>query len=235
MQAIPREQLLSFLQLVHELRSPINVILNCLDVVLQGYTASDPDLQDDLLTRARDRAANMLAQVDDFLRLGSVSYGEMLQRRQRVQLLDIVDRLEQEMRVRARWRSVDLELDLPDSLPPVWARPEDMEHLLSNLLNNAIKYTHPGGQVRLVLREEPGVVVGAIRDTGIGIPPDDLPHIFDEFYRARNAKESGALGTGLGLSITKRIVGLYDGALSVESVEGKGSTFTFSLPTSDAT
>ncbi len=204
--SIPEEHLMSFLQLAHELRSPLATVLHCLDVVLQGYTATDPALQNELLNRARGRAAGMLAQVNDFLRLGAVRHEALVGKSQLVQLLDIVEKLAPEMRVRARWRAVNLSLDLPASLPLVMATYEDMEHLLSNLMNNGIKYTNPGGHVTLVLRRMGSGVQGRVIDTGIGIAPQDLPHVFDEFYRAQNAKAMDNQGTGLGLAIARRVV-----------------------------
>ena len=133
------------------------------------------------------------------------------------------------MRVRARWEAVNLHLDVPDSLPFVIATNEDLEHLLSNLVNNAIKYTHPGGTITVSFKEKDGNVVGIVEDTGIGIAPDEVDHIFDEFYRADSAKTK-AHGTGLGLSIVKRVIELYDGHIHVESKEGQGSKFIFAFP-----
>jgi signal transduction histidine kinase len=106
---------------------------------------------------------------------------------------------------------------------------EEIEHLLSNLINNAIKYTDPGGRVTVSLRSEDGRVVGMVKDTGIGIPEKELPRIFDEFYRSESAKDR-TQGTGLGLSIVRRVLDLYGGEILVESRVGIGSTFTFSFP-----
>lgn len=227
---IPKAELLPMLKLAHEQRSPLAAIQNALDMVLQGYAAHDPELQDEMLGLARDRAATMLERVNDFLRLGSVRHAEIERKVRPVQLLDVLGRMVSEKRVQARWRAVDLRVDVPDALPLVTATDEDMEHLLSNLINNAIKYTNPGGKVTISLKEEGGKVVGAVEDTGIGIAPDELPRIFDEFYRAESAKDMHANGTGLGLSIVKRVVDLYGGRLDVESEPGRGSKFTFIFP-----
>jgi len=182
-----------------------------------------------MLSLARDRAATMLARVNDFLRLGAVRHAELERKAHPVQLLEVLRRSAPEKRVRARWRAVDLHLDVPDSLPLVMGTSEEMEHLLSNLINNAIKYTDPGGKVTVSLREENHSVVGVVEDTGIGISPEDLPWILDEFYRAESAKDMAG-GTGLGLSIVKRVVDLYGGQIDVESELGKGSKFTFTFP-----
>jgi len=227
---IPKAGILPMLQLAHELRSPLASIQNSMDMLLQGYAVQGTELHDEMVDLARDRAAGMLAWVNDFLRLGAVRHAEIERTVQPVQLLEVVWQLAFEMRVRARWRAVALHLDVPDSLPLVRATYEDMEHLLSNLIWNAIKYTNPGGRVTISLKEEERGVVGVVEDTGIGIPAQDLAKIFDEFYRAENAKEMDAHGTGLGLSIAKRVVELYGGQLHVESELGKGSRFTFVFP-----
>ena len=227
---IPKAELLPMLQLAHELRSPLASIQNSLDVLLQGYAEHNIELQNEMLALARDRTETMLGRVNDFLRLGAVRHAEIERKAQPVQLLEVLSGLVREMRVRARWRAVELHLDVPDSLPPVIATEEDMEHLLSNLINNAIKYTNPGGKVTVSLAEDERGLVGSVRDTGIGISPEDTRRIFDEFYRAKNARDMDSYGTGLGLSIARRVVDLYGGQLNVESELGKGSKFTFILP-----
>jgi coenzyme F420 hydrogenase subunit beta len=229
LKSIPKAELLPMLKLAHEQRSPLAAIQNALDMLLQGYAANDLQLHNEMLELARERAATMLERVNDFLRLGSVRHAEIERKVQSVQLLDVLERLVAEKRVRSRWKAIDFRTDVPDTLPLVTATPEDMEHLLSNLINNAIKYTDPGGTVTVSLREANGSVVGAVEDTGVGISPRDLPKIFDEFYRAEGAKDI-ANGSGLGLAIVKRVVDLYGGHLDVESEVGKGSKFSFAFP-----
>lgn len=230
LRSIPKPEALPMLHLAHQLRSPLASIQNALDMLLQGYAASSIELQNEMLSLARDRAETMLARVNSFLRQGTVPRVGMAGKVQPVQLLDVVRRLAPEMRVRARWRAVNFHMDVPPSLPPISATPEDMEHLLSNLINNAIKYTKPGGQVTVSLKHEGRNVVGVVKDTGIGIAPEDLPKIFDEFYRSETAKEMDAFGTGLGLPIAKRVVEMYGGSIRVESELGKGSRFIFVFP-----
>jgi signal transduction histidine kinase len=231
---IPKAELLPMLQLAHELRSPLAAIQNSLDMILQGYAANDPKLQDEMLDLARDRATAMMARVNDFMRLGAVQHAEIERKVQPVQLLDVVWRLVPEMRVKATWRAVDFAVDVPESLPSVRGTYEDMEHLVSNLINNAIKYTEPGGIVTVSLREKDDSIIGAVEDTGIGIAPEDLPRIFDDFYRSKHAKDMDAHGTGLGLSIAKRVADLYGGQLDVESQLGRGSKFSFRFPKAEA-
>jgi signal transduction histidine kinase len=222
---VPRAELLPMMQLAHELRSPLAAVQSSLEMVLQGYTA----LHDEMLSIAQHRAIGMLERVNDFLRLGAVRYAEIERRPHPVHMLEVMRELAPEMSVRARWGALNLDLQLPESLPPVSATDEEIEHLLSSLINNAIKYTDPGGRVTVSMWEENGDVVGTVKDTGIGMPAEEIPRIFDEFYRAEAAK-ARAQGTGLGLSIVKRVLDLYGGRIHVESEPGKGSTFTFSLP-----
>jgi len=226
---VPKAELLPMMQLAHELRSPLAAVQSSLEMILQGYTRNDPDLHDEMLSIAQHRAAGMLERVNDFLRLGAVRYAEFERRPHPVQIADVLRDLVPEMSVRARWVAVDLHADVLNSLSPVSATNEEIEHLLSSLINNAIKYTDPGGQIWVSLREEGGSVVGVVRDTGIGIPADEIPRIFDEFYRTEAARER-TQGTGLGLSIVKRVLDLYGGRIHVESEPGRGSTFTFSIP-----
>lgn len=130
----------------------------------------------------------------------------------------------------AEVRGVTLTLLVPDAPVLFPTAEDDMHRLLGNLLDNAVKYTTPGGEVTISLTADTSNIRVAVSDTGIGISPDAMPHIFDEFYRASNAKEMGAEGTGLGLSLVKRIVDLYRGEMQVESQPGKGTTFTVLLP-----
>ncbi|MFQ6059648.1 MAG: sensor histidine kinase, partial [Anaerolineae bacterium] len=123
-----------------------------------------------------------------------------------------------------------LSVDVAPDVCPVMANAEQMKAVWTNLISNAIKYTEPGGIIVVSLRENPDYVVGTVRDTGIGIAPEDLSKVFEEFYRADNARAMVLRGTGVGLSIVKRIVESYGGKVWVESELGRGSKFSFALP-----
>jgi len=226
-----RRESAPILQVIHELRAPIASIQNCLDVLLQGYSTIPTFEQEEVLHLARDRAGALLVLVNDLLHLGGIRQAEIEKEVQPVQLVDVLWRVVPEMRIKAMLRGVELRLDVPNTLPPIDAMDEHMEQLLSNLIDNAIKYTDPEGTITVSLKEEADCVVGEVEDTGIGIAPQDMCRIFEEFYRAANAKEVEPYGTGLGLPIVKRVVELYGGQLHVESELGKGSKFTFTFPT----
>jgi signal transduction histidine kinase len=133
----------------------------------------------------------------------------------------------------AKAAGLTLHTIVPASLPKMQIDSERIEQVLINLLGNALKFTNPPGVITVSLRHfaEKNQVQISVSDTGIGIPPDEQTLIFDEFARAsRNSAERMRQGSGLGLAIAKRIVEAHDGYISVNSVPGRGSTFTFSLP-----
>ncbi|MCL0094548.1 cell wall metabolism sensor histidine kinase WalK, partial [Dehalococcoidales bacterium] len=136
----------------------------------------------------------------------------------------VVERL----RTQADRAGLDLSLNIPSTLPLALADEERVEQVLVNLVDNAIKFTLPGGRVTLSAKVEDENILISVIDTGIGIPNDDLPRIFERFYKVDKARTGG--GTGLGLAIAKHIVEALGGRIWAESIEGKGSTFTFSLP-----
>ena len=229
-----RREAVPVLQVAHELRGPCASIQGTLDVLLQGYSMGRTEVYDEMLRLARDRAASMLELCNAFLHLGSIRQAEAETQVAPVQLVDVLWRVLPELRIKATLRSLHLEVDAPDSLPLVGANDEHMAQVLYNLLDNAIKYTDPGGRIAVSLKAEEDSVLGTVEDTGIGIPPDDMSRIFDGFYRAKNAKAVEPYGTGLGLSIVKSVVELYGGRLHVESEVGEGTRFSFRFPRYEA-
>lgn len=220
------------LVVAHELRAPVAAIQQSLDVILQGHGTGNSAVIEEMLRLARDRAAAMLAMVNDLLYLGDAQRAELEGQMSPVDVADVLWRVAPEMRIKATLRQVELRLEAPSDLPLIEASQEHIEELLSNLMDNAIKYTNPGGYVTVTLKDGCDCLVGEVADSGIGIPPEEMPHIFDEFYRGKNAKEVEPYGTGLGLPLVKRIVELYSGHLEVESEVGGGSRFVFTFPKS---
>jgi two-component system phosphate regulon sensor histidine kinase PhoR len=133
------------------------------------------------------------------------------------------------LNVQAERAGLTVEIDCPADLAQVLADATRLEQVIVNLLHNAIKFTAEGGTIRLSARSEGETVVFAVQDNGVGIAADDLPRIFERFYKADRARSSG--GTGLGLAIARHLVEAHGGQIWVESVEGRGSTFYFSIPT----
>jgi signal transduction histidine kinase len=130
----------------------------------------------------------------------------------------------------AEGKGVNLIFQAPDDSFTVMASEEGLNRIFTNLIGNAVKYTPAEGQVKVAVNKSSSNVAIKISDTGIGIPQDGLPHLWEEFFRAKNARRSGIKGTGLGLSIVKQYVDQFGGQIEVNSVEGEGTTFKLILP-----
>jgi signal transduction histidine kinase len=214
----------------HELRSPVAGAQSLVRTMLRGLVGEFKEEQFELIERISVRLDQLKALIDDLLALASGRMEDLTKPFEWIALQpylqDLVDRLQPE----AASKQIELNLDAPPDLLYVQATEEGLSRIFDNLLGNAIKYTPAGGRVSVVIQEKQGKVVVQIADTGIGIPLNDQPHIWDEFYRARNVRQAGILGTGLGLSIAKAFVDQFGGLLTAESKEGEGSTFTLILP-----
>ena len=149
--------------------------------------------------------------------------------RQAVDAADVVEAVVLAQRGAAAAGQVRLEADAPQPVP-VRGDPDRLRQVLVNLVGNALRYTPPGGRVTVSAAGEDGAAVLTVRDTGIGIPPEHLPHVFDRFYRcdASRSRETG--GSGLGLAIVRQLVAAHGGTVAAASEPGRGSTFTVRLP-----
>jgi signal transduction histidine kinase len=222
-----------FMTLVtHELRAPVGTIYTCVELALAGFAT--PEVVRDILTRVRRRAAELSELISDLLRLARAR--EEASRDEGVRLVqpaDVLESVVQLMRAEANSKDLFLSVDVNPDLAPVRANPDRLKLVWTNLLSNAIKYTEPGGIVAVALKQTNEHLVGTVRDTGIGIPPEDRRRVFEEFYRADNARETCPVGTGVGLAIVQRIIENWGGKIWVESELGLGSKFTFVLPRAD--
>ncbi len=215
----------------HQLRSPLSAIRSLLDVVIHGYTR-DPGEERRMLEHAHNRTDIMLAMINDLLSLSRLKDIETVRDKpaETVNACQILSELDELYRPRALEKGVRLELsDVPKTCT-IFAAADDVRGALNNLLDNALNYTPPGGTVSCAARIESGRLAVTISDTGIGISPEDLGKIFEEFYRAPNARGLHAHGTGLGLAIVKKTIEKWNGHISVESTPGKGTTFTLEFP-----
>lgn len=215
------------LTVAHELRAPVAAIQGYLRLILDGY--ADPQKQHEVLERSVQRASELLALIEDLLLLARVKDAAPAEKRTLVPVGDVLKQAADLLQVEAAKKNLAFSVQA-DANPAVWATRDHIRQLWTNLISNAIRYTPEGGQVSVSLTVRGDVVEGVVEDTGIGIAQEDLPRIFDEFYRTRTAKEMVSGGTGLGLPIVKRIVETYGGSIRVESEVGKGSRFTFTLP-----
>jgi signal transduction histidine kinase len=218
------------LTVTHELRAPVAAIQSYLDLILQGYTA--PEKQREVLQRSRVRTAELLDLIAELLQLARIR--ELDARRVETQPVEVATVMQETLelfRAEAAAKNLNVETDV-NAAEPAWvaADPDHLRIIWTNLISNAIKYTPSGGRITITVSPIGRVVVGRVRDSGIGIAPESLPHVFDEFFRTDEAKAVAVRGTGLGLSITRRLVETYGGHIEVQSQSGQGSTFTFELP-----
>jgi signal transduction histidine kinase len=213
----------------HELRAPAQVTESLLTALADGYAGVLNPQQADLVARAIRRVQLLQGLVNDLLDLAAGKADFRNAERRRVSLaasvVDVCGRFDP----RAREKGIELQLDGPPAGLEVWGDPGDIDRILNNLVSNAVKYT-PKGRVTVRLTEDHGTAVLTVSDTGIGIAPEALTHVFEEFFRAANAKQVEEAGTGLGLAIVKDLVERYAGQITVTSREGEGTTFTVRLP-----
>jgi two-component system sensor histidine kinase/response regulator len=214
-------------KVAHELRAPIAAIRSFLTVILQGYAT--PEKTREWQQRAAERSDDLLRLVDDLLNLARLSDPKATSAPEMVSVEEILKDVLALHAPEAEEKGIRLRVE-PQRCGMILADPLHIKQLWTNLLSNAIKYTPPGGQVTVRLFLERGTIVGVVKDTGIGIAEEDLPHLFEEFYRTEQAKALTQHGTGLGLSIVKQIVQQYGGRVTVESELGRGTQFTFRLP-----
>jgi two-component system sensor histidine kinase/response regulator len=223
----------SFVRLVtHELRAPIAAIQSYLRLILDGYVP--PEREHEIIGRAEIRAKEQLALITDLLELSHLQDGRMPEKTRLANLADILRDVVQQFEGQAREKNQQLNVLISCSLPPVRVMADQFKSVWVNLISNALKYTPAGGAISVHLICQEDSIVGEVTDTGIGIPVSAQEHLFDEFFRAQNAKAFTEQGTGLGLAIVKQVIERSGGQISFVSQEGKGSTFRFTLPVVDS-
>ncbi len=219
-----------FVQLVaHELRSPLAAVQSLLDVLLAGYAGPVNDKGTELLQRAQRRTESLISLVNDLLDLAAGRLDRLQRELSQVDLQTVTERAVGLLRLRADGKGVALSLEIAPGSYELWGIPDHLERLVTNLVDNAIKYTPSAGQVQVRLHREGDDLILTVADTGIGIPSEALEHLFAEFYRAPNARAMEKEGTGLGLSIAKQVVDEHNGRIDVQSQLGIGTTFTVTL------
>ena len=213
----------------HELRTPLTAIRGQLEVAL--FTAEEPDQFRDAMANALEDVEKLSSIVRALLLLSQAESGQLVLQKAPLDLADVVADVVDQFQIPAEEKGVKLTA----ILEPGWVASVDrtqFERLISNLLSNAVKYTPKGGSVsvRVGRDEAEGWIRMVVEDTGVGVPAENLPHIFDRFYRVRNAQTPAVQGLGLGLSFVAWIVSAHEGTIQVESQPGEGSRFTVRLP-----
>jgi len=217
------------LRVSHGIKEHLSAIQGCLEPVAGGITGELNAKQFDLVQRAAQRTAKLMAFVVALLQITRIKlYKEM--KMEYFSLKDSVDEAVNYTSSKAKAKFISVSFTIDAGIDKIRAAKEYIQETLTNLLVNSIKYTPRNGRVDIMIRNKGSSVLIEIADTGIGIPKNELPRIFEEFYRASNAKDVERDGTGLGLSIAKHVIEMHNGKIWVESEEGKGSKFSIELP-----
>jgi heavy metal sensor kinase len=219
----------------HELRTPITIIRGQLEVAL--FTAQTPEQYRDAIVSSLQDIERMSQIVRALLLLSQAETGQVILQKSSLDLAAVVSDITEQFQIPAEGAQVKLSVSGADQPLPVEADRVQIERMLSNLLSNAVKFTPEGGEVRVKLEKRENDAELIVEDTGVGIPADQLPHIFDRFYRVSgpSASASPEKGLGLGLSFVAWIVKAHGGSVNVESEPGKGTRFIVLLPTGATT
>ncbi|HLH27194.1 MAG TPA: response regulator [Chloroflexota bacterium] len=214
----------------HELRTPLNAIIGFSEVLIERMFGELNAKQDEYLQDILSSGRHLLSLINDILDLSKVEAGRMELERGCFSLPEALDNGLTMIKERASRHGIQLSLAVDPRLGVVEADERKVKQIVFNLLSNAIKFTPDGGHVSVSARLVDDAIEVAVRDTGIGIAPEDQARIFEEFQQARHQRSKAREGTGLGLALTQKFVELHGGRIWVESAVGVGSTFTFTLP-----
>ncbi len=215
----------------HELRTPLTT-LKLLSETLGPGRGDDVTVVSDYVSRIGIEVDRLSQLVDELGELSLIESGQVALERIPVSVGAVIARAFERLEAQASRAGLELEVSVADNLPAPRGDERRLEQVLVNLLHNAIKFTPEGGSIRVAAEEADGEVRVMVEDTGIGIPQEDLDRVFERFYKTDKSRASS--GTGLGLAIARHIIGGHGGRIWVESVEGRGSKFSFTLPVVDA-
>ncbi len=216
----------------HELKTPLAVIKEALLLLSEGSLGEMNEKQKRFLDISNQNVKRLNRFINEYLDSARRENSKFSMNRRLFSITDTTKTIMDSLNVIARDKGIVLEGIIPDKKIEIWGDPDKLNQVISNLVDNAIKYNRPSGLVQVSLEEADDSINISVRDTGMGIPKDDLDKVFDRFYRVERVATAGISGTGLGLPIVKDIVNMHRGAISVESEINTGSKFTVALPKS---
>jgi signal transduction histidine kinase len=218
------------MRVTHNLRAPLAAMLSILEVVRNGYLGSLNDEQQEYLRRLDRRSRTMLSMINELMALARSREQRQVAADTTTDPHDLARRIRRTFQDAAAHKNLSFRVNVPEDIPHFRGQLEMIEQILENLVSNAIKYTPSDGSVEVNFSRANGTVRVEVSDTGIGIPRDDKPRLFTEFFRAENARALEQTGTGLGLAIVKELADKLGGRILVESEEGAGTIFVVHLP-----
>ncbi|MCF7855258.1 MAG: response regulator [Candidatus Pacebacteria bacterium] len=214
--------------LTHEMKAPLGAVEGYLRIMKERAAGDDPAVYDQMLDRSLVRLEGMRKLIFDLLDMTAIESGQRKRELQTIDLKEAAERAVETFLPEAEKRDITLELHAPDSLLMTADRSE-LDIVLNNLVSNAIKYNKDGGRVDVTLSSENNHANIEVKDTGIGMKPENAEKLFKDFVRIKNSRTRRILGSGLGLSTVKKIANLYNGDATVHSEEDVGSTFIVTL------
>jgi len=221
----------NFITLVsHQLRSPLASVKQYFGVIREGFTGEVTDKQKEIIQKAEGYIDSLIQLINDWLGMSRVEAGRIRDKLEPVSLAAVLSEAIEMMKPQAGDKKVTLELNSADNLPTLKGDSKCLKEAFLNLLSNGINYNREGGTVTVTVRERGDDLAVEISDTGIGISREDLPFIFEEFFRVKSKETQHVTGTGLGLPMAKRIIEAHNGCVKVVSEPGGGTTFSIFLP-----
>ena len=220
----------NFLSVVsHELRTPLHAIKGFVNIILMGKTGPVTEIQRDFLETVQEQTNNLQRLIDDLLEFSRLESGRVTLRLQPVDIPVVIEAVLDKLSLSAQSAQVTLMNRTPDDLPSILADPWRLEQVVTNLVDNAIKFTPAQGRVTVTAEDIGDFIQVSVADTGIGIPQEQQERIFDRFYQVDSGANRQYKGTGLGLTICRHIVEHHRGRIWVESEPGQGATFYFTI------
>ncbi|UCH51419.1 MAG: sensor histidine kinase, partial [Chloroflexota bacterium] len=210
----------------HELRTPLSILQGNIEAIIDGVLP----IESDNLNSLHQETMLLTRLVEDLRTLSLAEAGQLRFQPEAVDLKALLQQVIGQYQAQLVSKRTEVILESPEDLPQAWADPDRTAQVIRNLLNNAFNYTPEGGAITIRLASSPRGITVSVIDTGTGIPPEDLPYVFDRFYRVDRSRARSTGGSGLGLAIVKQLVEVQGGRVWVESTSGKGSTFYFDLP-----
>jgi len=216
----------------HELKLPMTSIKGYSDLILSGATGPLNEHQTSFLTTIRNNVNRMAALVSDLADISRIENDNMRLERREVPIWDVIDEVVTMMRPQIAQKEQTITVDIPNELPKAWVDRHRLAQILTNLVNNANKYTATGGAIVVHARQDDNMIQLEVKDTGYGISPEDQQKLFSKFFRSADDKVREVAGNGLGLCITKNLIELHGGRIWFTSEYRKGTSFCFTVPIS---
>ncbi len=211
------------------MRSPLVVIRQYIEALNEiAGDRFDKDVKE-IIERCRKRIQSLEEMVEHWLDISRIENGTLAQQKVSLSLTSIISRSVEEMTPICRKKGISLETNIPKKLPQITGDEESLVRVFTNIIGNATKYTPEGGKITVTVKNDEYYTIASIADTGIGIPQDKLPLIFEPFFRCKG-KDEKIRGSGLGLTFCKKIMESHNGGIEVSSREGKGTTFMLTFP-----